>query len=125
MDSASKTLPKLARVAPEIPVANLEESLSYYSTKLGFEVEMMMPERDYAIVERDDVALHLFQDKTRSHSPASFHIFSSGIEELYAELRGRGAQVKQEIIRKPWGNREFRVTDPTGNEIKFTEPSTE
>ena len=49
-------------MAPEVPVADLEESLAYYENKLGFQVVMKMPEGDYAIMERDDVALHLFQD---------------------------------------------------------------
>jgi len=25
-------------------------------------------------------------------------------------------------VRKPWGNRDFRVKDDSGNELKFTEP---
>jgi hypothetical protein len=25
-------------------------------------------------------------------------------------------------MRKPWGSRDFRVNDHSGNEIKFTEP---
>ena len=44
-------MPKLERVAPEIPVIDMDESLTYYRIKLGFEVEMTMAERDYAIVE--------------------------------------------------------------------------
>jgi catechol 2,3-dioxygenase-like lactoylglutathione lyase family enzyme len=66
----------LTRVAPEIPVADLEEALAYYGSKLGFALEMKMPDGDYAIVERDDVALH----------------FTDAIEELHAEIEGRGAK---------------------------------
>lgn len=113
---------KLTRVAPEIPVIDLNEAVAYYSTKLGFVLQTMMPERDYAVVERDDVALHLFHDRRAIHSPLAFHIFTSGLDELYAEFQKRGAKVKQEILHKPWGTRDFRVTDPSGNEIKFTEP---
>jgi len=118
-------MPKLTRVAPEIPVANLEESLTYYQTRLGFEVAMKTPEGDYAIVERDDVALHLFQDKIKSRSPVSIHIFAMGLDELFSELQRQHAQVVQSIVRQPWGNRDFRITDPAGNEIKFTEPLAE
>ncbi len=116
---------KLARIAPEIPVSNLRGSIDHYEKKLGFRVAMQMPEGDYAIVERDNVAIHLFQDHVRNHSPASMHIFTHGLDELYAELQQRGAHVSQEIVRQPWGNREFRVNDPSGNEIKFTEPLSE
>ena len=43
---------------------------------------MQMPDGDYAIVERDDVALHLFQDAVTNRPPVSFHIFASGLDEL-------------------------------------------
>ena len=113
---------KLARIAPEIPVSNLRASIDHYQKKLGFRVAMQMPEGDYAIVERDDVAIHLFQEDVRTQSPASMHIFTDGLDELFAELQQRGAHVSKEIVRQPWGNRDFRVNDPSGNEIKFTEP---
>jgi uncharacterized glyoxalase superfamily protein PhnB len=110
----------LLRIAPEIPVFDIRKALDYYGAKLGFQTAMTMPQGDYAIVERDGVAIHLFQARA-GVSPASMHIFAGGLDELHAELRHRGALVTQEVVRKPWGNREFRVHDDSGNEIKFTE----
>jgi uncharacterized glyoxalase superfamily protein PhnB len=115
-------MPKLARIAPELPVSDVRQSLSYYEHKLGFHVVMMMPDGDYAIVERDDVAVHLFRTDIRSQTSASIHVFTEGLDELHAELQERGANLKQAIKRQPWGNRDFRVSDDAGNEIKFTEP---
>jgi catechol 2,3-dioxygenase-like lactoylglutathione lyase family enzyme len=113
---------KLSRIALEIPVSNLRESIEYYEQKLGFRVVMELPGGDYAIVERDEIAIHLFQDEARRHSPVGMHIFTHQLDELHAELKQRGAHLSQEIMRKPWGNRDFRVNDPSENEIKFTEP---
>ncbi len=112
----------LSRIAPEIPVSDLREAIEYYQQRLGFRVAMENPRGDYAIVERDDVAIHLFQDDTGSHSPVGIHIFTHELEELHAEIVRRGARLSQGIIQKPWGNRDFRVNDQWGNEIKFTEP---
>jgi uncharacterized glyoxalase superfamily protein PhnB len=112
----------LTSVAPEIPVNDMERGIEYYEAKLGFTVEMRMPQGDYAIVERDDVSLHLFKDASKSQSPVSLHIFAKGLDDLYAELEKRGAHMSQAIAQKPWGTRDFRVMDPSGNEIKFTEP---
>jgi uncharacterized glyoxalase superfamily protein PhnB len=47
------------------------------------------------------------------------------LDELHDELRQRGAHVAEGITRKPWGNRDFRVNDYSGNQIKFTEPLVE
>jgi uncharacterized glyoxalase superfamily protein PhnB len=113
---------KLSRIAPEIPVSDLRGSIEYYEQKLGFRLAMEMPAGDYAIVERDDIAIHLFRDDCQSHAPVGLHVFTQELEELHAELEQRGARLTQAIERKPWGNRDFRVTDYSGNEIKFTEP---
>jgi len=112
---------RLLRIAPEVPVQNLQTALGYYQQQLGFEVAVVMPGGDYAIVERDDIAIHLFE-RSGEKTPVAIHIFVDDLEGLHAELTGRGAQVTQPIERKPWGNRDFRVRDDAGNEIKFTEP---
>ena len=113
---------KLTRIAPELPAANLKAALAYYEQKLGFRVAMEMPDGEYAIVERDDVAIHLFQDGVDKHPPTGVHIFTPDLEALFAEFLQSGARLTQEITRKPWGNRDFRVRDDFGNELKFTEP---
>jgi catechol 2,3-dioxygenase-like lactoylglutathione lyase family enzyme len=112
----------LTWVAPELPVSDMAAALEYYTARLGFEVAAVWPSREFAIVERDDVALHLFQ-ATPGHTAASIHVFASGLEELFGELESRGALITQAILRKPRGNREFRVADCGGNTIKFTEPA--
>jgi len=115
-------MPRLTRIAPELPAYDLEASLDYYQQKLGFQIAMAMHDRGYVVIERDDIAIHLFEDKAHSHSPVDIHIFTTKIEDLYAELQQRGSQFSQEIVRKPWGNRDFRLRDPADNELKFTEP---
>ena len=116
---------KLSRIAPELPVTDLTEAIQHYERELGFSCVMRMPQGDYAIVERDEVTIHLFQDKTRSCTPVGIHIFTADLDALYAELQQRGARLSQTIQHKPWGNRDFRLTDGFGNEIKFTEPVTQ
>jgi predicted enzyme related to lactoylglutathione lyase len=113
---------KLTRVAPELPATDLQASTTYYEQQLGFNLAMHLPDHGYAIVERDDIAIHLFEDSARTHSPIGIHIFTPDLDSLFAELKQRGAHLSQDIMQKPWGNRDFRVTDSSGNEIKFTEP---
>ena len=123
VERRAKNVGRLTRIAPEIPVTNMAASLRYYTERLGFEIAAMLPDSDYAILERDDVALHLFEAQAGTHTPVAIHAFASGLDELHAELTKRGALVTQDIVRQPWGNREFRVTDLAGNIIKFTEPT--
>ena len=112
----------LSRIAPEIAVADLKRAIDYYSQKLGFELAMELPEAGYAVVERDGVAIHLFEQSGKAPVPSSVHIFTHQLEDLHCELEGRGATICQAIMQKPWGNRDFRVEDSAGNILKFTEP---
>ena len=57
----------------------------------------------------------------RAALDVAVHIFTPDLEDLHAELQSSGALISQGIIRKPWGNRDFRVKDASGNELKFTE----
>ena len=116
---------RLSRIAPELPAANLKAALAFYEHKLGFQVAVEMPGGEYAIVERDGVAIHLFRDANRTHSPAGIQIFTDELEGLRDDFLERGARLFQDIVRKPWGNRDFRLRDEFGNELKFTEPGTE
>jgi uncharacterized glyoxalase superfamily protein PhnB len=116
---------RLLRIAPELPAINLKSALAFYEHTLGFRVATQMPGGEYAIIERDGIAIHLFLDPLRAHSPVGIHIFTYELEGLRDDLVERGARLSQEIMRKPWGNRDFRVRDEFGNELKFTEPRAE
>jgi uncharacterized glyoxalase superfamily protein PhnB len=115
----------LSRIAPELPVSHLNAAVEHYEQRLGFHTAMRMPAGDYAIVERDGVAIHLFEVKGSKASPAGIHIFTSDLDGLFAEFQRAGVQFAQGIERKPWGNRDFRLKDEFGNELKFTEPMAE
>ncbi len=113
----------LSRIAPEIAVSDLESAIDYYSQKLGFDLATLLPDARYAIVERDGIAIHLFEEQSNARVPSSVHIFTFELEELHSELQDRRATICQPIARKPWGNRDFRVKDSAGNILKFTEPA--
>ena len=116
---------RLLRIAPELPAVNLKSALSFYEPKLGFRVATLLPGGEYAIIERDGITIHLFQDASRAHSPVGIHIFTNELEGLRDDFLDHGARPSQDIMRKPWGNRDFRVRDDFGNELKFTEPIAE
>jgi len=77
-------MPMLSRIAPELAVSNLPEALGHYRQKLGFTAAMQTPEGEYAFVERDNIAIHLFEDRADVHTPVAIHIFTSGLDALYA-----------------------------------------
>ena len=74
----------LTRVAPELPVSDLAEALEYYTARLGFEVASVLPSREYAIVERDDVALARPRAARYCRPVGRVLTKSSGLEETMA-----------------------------------------
>lgn len=73
-------------------------------------------------MERDGLAIHLFTNQATKSTAVGIHIFTPDLDQIFAELQAAGATITQKIEHKPWGNRDFRVRDEFGNELKFTEP---
>lgn len=115
---------RLARIAPELPASHLPAAIAFYE-KLGFTLASQPPAADYAIVDRDGIALHLFEDRGHRSSAMGVHLFTHDLAGLFEEFTDRGVTFSQKIERKPWGNRDFRIKDDFGNELKFTEPLAE
>ena len=49
-----------------------------------------------------------------------FHL--DGVEGYYRACLARGAEPTFELAERPWGMRDFRVVDPSGNRLGFGEP---
>jgi hypothetical protein len=117
MSSAQSGQPTLLSVAPRLAVHNMAEALTFYG-HLGFQTTLN--DGDFAIVERDDVALHLnaFSDPPKRHSVCWIAV--SHIDALYQEYLSTGA-VQSSLEARPWGFKEFVVNDPWRNLLLFTE----
>ena len=46
---------------------------------------------------------------------------ADNIEQLYEEVK-TFAKVVEELILQPWGLKDFRIEDPFGFYLRFTEP---
>ena len=115
------TEPRLLLGIPVLPATDLEASLDFFETKLGF--RRHIESDDYAGVERDGIQIHLWLcgDRTVAEN-SSCRINMSGVDALYAQCRDLNVvHTKGELEEKPWGFREFSVVDPSGNVIVFAE----
>ena len=125
-------MPRIAAIAPQFLVDDLERALAYYRDALGFEVDFVY-ESFYASVSRDGCAIHLkCAPKTvadRAHRRELEHLDAyikvSGIQELFDEMRTRGANVIRPLEQRPWACLDFYVVDPDGYILCFSEPTAE
>jgi len=111
----------LIRAIPRLRVLDLDKALPFYTGSLGFSTRFEYP--GYAGVVRDGVEIHLSQCEDPALPKAtSCKVEVSGIHALHGACERKGiVHPKGALTEQPWGQREFAVLDPDGNEIVFTE----
>ena len=122
MSSASTSQPTLTSIAPRFVVSDCEEALTFYG-QLGFQATYQ--DEGFAIIERDEVDLHLNYANRReswwsSRCYSVCWIAVTDIATLYQQYLPTNA-VKSALEAKPWGLKEFSLRDPFGNLLLFAE----
>ena len=99
-----------------LAVADMDQTLDFYTCLLGFAVTMKSPE--YSIVERDGATIHFMTaaDETvmkavRGH--AEIYIEVDDIQSLWEHVDAhRGSHKIKELFEQPYGMTEFHIADP-------------
>jgi uncharacterized glyoxalase superfamily protein PhnB len=118
------------RVVPCLFVADMHESLEFYTEVLGFTQTGYFPIESAPIrteVRRDDVAILLFSEGRRMdvHTPAlsgALYMFPTDVDRLANELNGKVPFVWGPSDTE-FGMREFAIRDPNGYMLVFGEPA--
>jgi catechol 2,3-dioxygenase-like lactoylglutathione lyase family enzyme len=114
--------PMMAGSATVFVVSDITASLAYYRDVLGFEVtfEYGQPP-SYACLCRDEVGLHLLAAGVTKRLPGhgGICIFVRDVDQIYAELSGRGARLLNRPEDRDYRMRDFDVVDADGNQLTF------
>ena len=115
---------QIESVSPIFSVDDLAASLDFYLQMLGFELAWSWGDPpDIASVCRNDVEIMLSQrSETSAPGPAQIYLSVSAIDAWYEALKSAGVDVRVPIGDRPYGMRDFRIADPSGNEISFGQP---
>lgn len=106
---------------PVFAVKNLEESVAYYRDCLGFNLAWTWGEPAH----RAGVALQDFEIQLDSSGsappdgPSVVYCHMNGVDEYYEQCCRSGAKIAFKLEDRPWGMRDFRVVDPSGNRLGF------
>ena len=124
---------KLQQITPMLLAADLEASLAFFETVLGFKTRAHQREFDYAYLVRDNVAIRLLgagpgagahDEKRQVHC----YIDVDDVDALYAELKPELDTPPKGRVRPPhdteYGHREFPVPDPDTPPISFRRATT-
>ncbi|MCU0347947.1 MAG: VOC family protein [Saprospiraceae bacterium] len=106
-----------------LAVQNLEASANFYQEKLGFTTDWAYDgwhqlRRGSFVVMLGECPDDRSAFETRNHSYFAY-VQVEGVDDLYHELVGRGAEIHYPLGSKPWGMREFGVITVDGHRIMF------
>jgi catechol 2,3-dioxygenase-like lactoylglutathione lyase family enzyme len=131
--------PKLNCIAPFFIVDDLQNSLDFYCSKLGFEVTYSgggdgQSKDFWGIVGRDDVMLMLKaitpeihpQPNHSRHEWARWdaYVYTSDPDSLYREYVGKAVPIHSELADTDDGLRAFEIVDNSGYVLCFGRPHT-
>jgi uncharacterized glyoxalase superfamily protein PhnB len=112
-------LKMLQQALPELPFHDVAAAIAYYRDVLGFKINYQ--QHDLGVMDRDKVTLLLIERTQRHTGIGSVGFYVENADDLYAELKGKGAAVQGEPVSYPWGLRNFQVLDLEGNRLTFSQ----
>jgi uncharacterized glyoxalase superfamily protein PhnB len=119
----------LHSIAPVLPVNDVLETLAWYEQKLGFSLCFIYPDRhpEYGAAARGGVELHFFHAKVNPlENEWMCYLRVSNVDALYAEYKAKSIiHPNGPLETKPWGGKEFAVTDLNGALLRFGELRTD
>lgn len=116
MDSSNAATIPFEGVTPILRVRNLQDSLDYYVSVLGFELDWQN-RGIMASVSRDRCSIFLCEGD-QGNSGAWVWIGVGNIELLFEAYRRRGAKIRHPPTNYAWAY-EMQVEDPDGNVLRF------
>ena len=128
------------QMLPEFDVFNLEESLHFYTSLIGFNIVYKRKEDKFAFLQLEDVQLMLQEINEEGNKwgtgkleyplgvGINVQIDGTNIDEMYGNLRKANYKIFVEI-EEHWyrkdeilmGCREFLVQDPNGYVLRFSQ----
>ena len=113
----------------EIFPADLNATVRFYVDLLGFTlvIDRRGDEQPYLALERDAVRIGAAArpgegNRAQRRPPIGVEIVLE-VDYLHAErdrIRHAGWPIEEDIVRRPWGLQDFRVTDPDGYYLRIT-----
>ncbi|HEV8320029.1 MAG TPA: VOC family protein [Myxococcota bacterium] len=114
------------KISPTLQVKDMRRALAFFERDLGFRCTFKLddehhPEIPYAVVERDQVTIHLQLSEKAAGTSACYVTVDDG-DAVYAEILKAGVRVTRPIENSRYGMRDFTIADPDGNTLGFGQP---
>ena len=108
-------------VSPLLSVSDLAEAIDFYCRVLGFDPAWSWGEPpSIAAVCRDGIEITLTRNgDAKPAGAAHIYLHVTDIDDYYASIGKEGAAIIVPIADRAYGMRDFRIADPSGNELSI------
>ena len=110
---------------PILDVESVEESIDYYTSKLGFTKNWDWPDesddKTFGSVTNGEVSIFL-AETTGPIKPTWVFYDVNNADNVHAAYVEAGVTIREPPNDKPWGSREFQAVDPDGNVLRIASP---
>ncbi|WP_142850135.1 VOC family protein [Telmatospirillum sp. J64-1] len=105
------------KAIPILAAFDLDETVGFYRC-LGFGLQARYD--DYAVLARGQIELHFWVPEGQvSADGAGCYLRVNDVTALYYEVLASGLTSVGRLEDKPWGMREFHISDPSGNLLRI------
>jgi uncharacterized glyoxalase superfamily protein PhnB len=112
----------LEAVAPILLVRDFPESIEWYQKVLGFRIEWTAGQpADRASLSRDSAEINLALATDGPVTISRVYFETRRVDVLYDRVSKAGGNITVPLEARPYGMKDFRVADPSGNELSFGE----
>lgn len=109
---------KFTRLVPNIFYVKIKDGITFFVECLGFKIvhEEFNSQKPFCVIEKDGVVINLFEDAAlaKEHNP-EFRLVTDNIEEVFAKVSASHPHLLHpnlsKITLRPWGAKEFALTD--------------
>ena len=111
------------RVAPGVPVADMDRAIRFYRDVLGFEVGFTNGSPvSFAVLKQGDAELHLSVEPAKAGSFHA-HLMVDDLDGIHARLQQGGATIRQPPRFSPGACGTSSSPTPTATPLKSPSPS--
>jgi uncharacterized glyoxalase superfamily protein PhnB len=119
------------KMIPLLRVRSMEEAIAFYTTVLDFELKYPGTADDDWVVDLVNGSAELQLTSLEGNQKGigiAVNVRVEEVDELFAKflkrglVRKEGSPVHQAPLNQTWGMREFYVTDPSGNTLRYGRP---
>lgn len=100
---------------PILPVKNVKETALFYKENLGFNIDVVWENPNYACVSRSGVTLEFGEGRPEHVGSGICYIHVKDVEKVYQLYNNLGLNLVGDLEARDYGSKDFRIRDNNGN----------